>query len=757
MFALKSIVRKGTQFFKLNNRNQLFFVKQKLFFSSSSKNKLYGCQKARDNYEELVMTMKKNIEVMQKSFKGKDYNYLLSSLNNLLNIGLKDHSIIEEVVKEIKDNNLHLQIQESTQIEKFCSDVISLMESSKYRRIGLQFLEDISEKFFLLKYNQVQNIEKCILGSHDSNVKSLLQQSPKLKANIQKYLNITNADLQNEIYQKMNLKQQSKNYKIIKFEIDKNQFILLDEKNNQEVIIQGVDNYPYNSYDTFKQLFKEKKGQINLLITQDQPISDSESKNTQSINDEFYVDEINQIYKTTRDVYELRGIQLRQFLLNCFCDESYVYDFEQSQFRHRKMKIYEHLNSLYIDFIRQANSTKEVPSKIVLADMPINEYINSLVILQPLNRLKEVVRLSNFITLMEKTSFSHNTIFKQGCPSCSKDLYYSEQNKNIKKVPDAYLEILSGDSKFLPLNQKVRYFGDRVYQSLLENKQYKQVLVACGSFQLYETVKIIMENDDQSADFDGYDFYKYKDELKREFGKNQREYLEKIALLEVLHEVIDNGCVRELTIKGKYRINIDQYISYIDQYTDLLSFESISPNIKFVNNSETKKAKNCISDQLIFGLGEDKEYIQQQTESDSFFNLFLNKNQKQQQDDDDDSKQTIVEDDQPQKSYEELERETQLLQEEIKRHEQKIKPEHYIDKAYDEDQKQLLQQVIQLINKKTLFINDQEEAQKAISDKAQDLDRSNQNENSQEGDKKGKLKFKKVVPRYKKNSDLNQQ
>ncbi|KAL4449899.1 hypothetical protein ABPG74_015018 [Tetrahymena malaccensis] len=753
MFALKSIIQKATPFLKLYGRNQQFFIKQKLFFSSQPKNKLYGCQKARDNYEELVVTMKKNIDIIQKSFKGKDYNYLLSSLNNLINIGLKDHSIIEEVVKEIKDNNLHLQIQESTQIEKFCTDIITLMEIPKYRRIGLKLLEDISDRFFFLKYNQVENLQKQIIESYDTNIKSLLQQSPKLKGNIQKYLNINNADLQNEIYQKMNFKQQSKNYKIVKFEVDKNQFVLFDEKNNQEVTIQGVDNYPYNSYDTFKQLFKEKKGQINLLITQDQPISDSEAKNTQQINDEFYVDEINQMYKTTKDIYELKGIQLRQFLLNCFCDESFVYDFEQSQFRHRKMKVYEHLNSLYIDFIRQANSSKEIPSKIVLADMPINEYINSLVILQPLNRLKETVRLCNFVTLMEKTSFSHNTLFKQGCPTCSKDLFYSEQNQNLKKVPDAYLEILSGDSKFLPLNQKVKYFGDRVYQSLLENKQYKQVLVACGSFQLYETVKIIMENDDQSADFDGYDFYKYKDELKREFGKNQREYLEKIAILEVLHEVIDNGCVRELTIKGKHRINIDQYISFIDQYTDLLSFESISPNIKFVNNSETKKIKNCISDQLVFGLGEDKEYIQQQTESDAFFNLFQNKNKQQQEND---NQQTIIEEDQPQKSAEELERESKLLQEEIMRHEEKIRPEHYIDKVYDEDQKELLKQVIELINKKTLFINDFEETQKAISDNAQDLDKSNQNQNNQEGDKKNKLKFKKVVPRFKKNQDLNQ-
>lgn len=82
-------------------------------------------------------------------------------------------------------------------------------------------------------------------------------------------------------------------------------------------------------------------------------------------------------------------------------------------------------------------------------------------------------------------------------------------------------------------------------------------------------------------------------------------------MLEVLHEVIDNGCVRELTVKGKHRIDIDRYISFIDQYTDMLSFESISPNIKFVNSVDTKKVKNCISDELVFGLGEDKEYVEE--------------------------------------------------------------------------------------------------------------------------------------------------
>lgn len=80
---------------------------------------------------------------------------------------------------------------------------------------------------------------------------------------------------------------------------------------------------------------------------------------------------------------------------------------------------------------------------------------------------------------------------------------------------------------------------------------------------------------------------KYKDELKREFSKNQKEYLEKIALLEVLHEIIDNGCVKELSVKGKNHIDVNEYISHIDNYTNMLSFESISPNIKFVNHANS--------------------------------------------------------------------------------------------------------------------------------------------------------------------------
>lgn len=180
----------------------------------------------------------------------------------------------------------------------------------------------------------------------------------------------------------------------------------------------------------------------------------------------------------------------------------------------------------------------------------------------------------------------------------------------MKKTPEAYLEVLGGDKDFLPIEDKVKFFADKVYQSLLENKQYKKVLVGCGSFQLYDIIRMIMENDDKECDFDDYDFQKHKDELRREFGKNSKDYLEKIALLEVLHEVIDNGSVRELSVKGKHRIDIDRYISLIDHYTDLLSFESISPNIKFSTNHEGKNVKNCLADELIFGLGEDKEYIE---------------------------------------------------------------------------------------------------------------------------------------------------
>lgn len=57
----------------------------------SQAKKLYGCGKAKENYEELLMTMKKNIDLVSKSFKGKGYNYLSSSLHSLLSIGLRDH------------------------------------------------------------------------------------------------------------------------------------------------------------------------------------------------------------------------------------------------------------------------------------------------------------------------------------------------------------------------------------------------------------------------------------------------------------------------------------------------------------------------------------------------------------------------------------------------------------------------------------------------------------------------------------------
>lgn len=55
-------------------------------------------------------------------------------------------------------------------------------------------------------------------------------------------------------------------------------------------------------------------------------------------------------------------------------------------------------------------------------------------------------------------------------------------------------------------------------------------------------------------------------------------------MLEVLHEVIDNGCVRELVVKGKNSIDFEKYISLIDHYTNILSFESISPNVKFTSD-----------------------------------------------------------------------------------------------------------------------------------------------------------------------------
>lgn len=78
--------------------------------SFSSNNKLYGCDKIKEDYEDLINTMKKHMNTIEQSFKGKGYNYLSNSLNNLINVGLKDHVIIEEIIKNIKDNQLHLQI-----------------------------------------------------------------------------------------------------------------------------------------------------------------------------------------------------------------------------------------------------------------------------------------------------------------------------------------------------------------------------------------------------------------------------------------------------------------------------------------------------------------------------------------------------------------------------------------------------------------------------------------------------------------------
>lgn len=64
----------------------------------------------------------------------------------------------------------------------------------------------------------------------------------------------------------------------------------------------------------------------------------------------------------------------------------------------------------------------------MLCDMPLNEYISSLVISSPLPRLKETLRLSNFITLMEKCNYAHNTVFKTGCPTCNKEIFFSIKN-----------------------------------------------------------------------------------------------------------------------------------------------------------------------------------------------------------------------------------------------------------------------------------------------------------------------------------------
>lgn len=64
----------------------------------------------------------------------------------------------------------------------------------------------------------------------------------------------------------------------------------------------------------------------------------------------------------------------------------------------------------------------------------------------------------------------------------------------------------------------------------------------------------------------------------------------------MVHDIIDNSTIRELTIKGKHKIDIDKYITHIDHYTDLLSFESISSNIKFSKSLETNKIKNCLAE-----------------------------------------------------------------------------------------------------------------------------------------------------------------
>lgn len=109
------------------------------------------------------------------------------------------------------------------------------------------------------------------------------------------------------------------------------------------------------------------------------------------------------------------------------------------------MLVSENLNTLYVDFIKQCASSRSVPAKIVLAEMPITEYINSLVLDTSLPKLQETIRLCNFITLLEKCAFAHNTIFHMGCPKCEKTHFYSEANSKFGKSPNAYLEVLAGD------------------------------------------------------------------------------------------------------------------------------------------------------------------------------------------------------------------------------------------------------------------------------------------------------------------------
>lgn len=82
-----------------------------------------------------------------------------------------------------------------------------------------------------------------------------------------------------------------------------------------------------------------------------------------------------------KDKHELSGMELRSFLVNCFNDESFVYNFSEGEFQHRNLKTSESLNTLYIDFIKQSSSSSSsLPAKIILADMPIGEYVNSLVV-----------------------------------------------------------------------------------------------------------------------------------------------------------------------------------------------------------------------------------------------------------------------------------------------------------------------------------------------------------------------------------------
>lgn len=66
-----------------------------------------------------MFTMKKNVDIISQSFKGKGYNYLACALNCLLVVGLRDHIIVEQLIIEIHDSKQHAQITEPGLIERF--------------------------------------------------------------------------------------------------------------------------------------------------------------------------------------------------------------------------------------------------------------------------------------------------------------------------------------------------------------------------------------------------------------------------------------------------------------------------------------------------------------------------------------------------------------------------------------------------------------------------------------------------------------